>query len=375
MEKPFRQLLKEYFHFSKKDRRGIIALAVLIFLVILLVFIVDGFQLNAESDFSEFKKALQAWEEENSTEIQQHSLFSFNPNTISEQRIDSLQLPRFVKNNILNYRKAGGKFDSPEDVRKIYGMTDSIFAAIEKYITIPESETTTKRSYTKQPDNPKPASIQISGVLDPNKADSVKLSEFGFNAFQASNLLKYRQSGGFFSEPTDLLKIYGIDSTFFLLIKNNILIDSEKQIAANEPERKADRPEIRIELNTADSLDLIKLPGIGSVFASRIIKYRQLLGGYCSVEQLLEVYHFPEETYYEIYQNLSTDPEHILPIRLNFAGYGELLRHPYIEKEEVEAILGYRNKNGSFRSLKEFEDAGIVDAEKVKQLRPYLTCR
>lgn len=367
--------MKEYFHFSKKDRRGIIALAILIFLVILLVFVVDSFQLKADSDFSEFKKALQEWEQETNAPTSQNSLFSFNPNTISEERIDSLLLPRFVKNNILNYRKAGGKFDNPEDVRKIYGMTDSIFAAVEKYIIIPEPEIKDRRSTRNEPDDPKPASIQISGVLDPNKADSVQLSEFGFNAFQASNLLKYRQSGGSFSKPADLLKIYGIDSAFFLLIKNNILIDSIKQIAANEPEKKVTGPEISIELNTADSLDLIKLPGIGSVFAGRIIKYRQLLGGYCSVEQLLEVYNFPEETYYDIYQNLSADPEHILPIRLNFAGYGELLRHPYIEKEEVEAILGYRNKNGSFRTLKEFEDAGLVDAEKVKQLTPYLTCR
>ncbi|MFW5821894.1 MAG: helix-hairpin-helix domain-containing protein [Tangfeifania sp.] len=375
MEKSFRQLLKEYFHFSKKDRRGIIALSALIFLVIVLVIVVDGLQFKADSDFSEFKKALQAWEEENSTEIQQHSLFSFNPNTISEQRIDSLQLPRFVKNNILNYRKAGGKFDSLKDVRKIYGMTDSIFAAIEKYIIIPEPEIKAKRLHVKESDDSKPASIQISGVLDPNKADSLQLSEFGLNAFQASNLIKYRQSGGYFSKPADLLKIYGIDSAFYLLIKNNILIEPEKQITANAPEGIVNGQEIRIELNTADSLDLIKLPGIGSVFASRIIKYRQLLGGYCSVDQLLEVYHFPEETYHKIYQNISVDPGHILPIRLNFAGYGELLRHPYIEKEEVEAILGYRNKNGPFRTLKEFEDAGIVDAEKVKQLRNYLTCR
>ncbi len=375
MEKSFRQLLKEYFHLSKKDRRGIIALGALIFLVIVLVFVVDGLQLKAESDFSEFKKALQAWEEETSVETQQHSLFSFNPNTVSEKRIDSLQLPRFVKNNILNYRKAGGKFDNPEDVRKIYGMTDSIFAVIEKYIIIPEPEIEATRFHKKESGSSKPASIQISGILNPNKADSLQLSEFGLNAFQASNLLKYRQSGGSFSRPADLLKIYGIDSTFFLLIKNNILIEPEKQIIVNEPERKTDKTEISIELNTADSLDLIKLPGIGSVFASRIIKYRQLLGGYCSVEQLLEVYHFPEETYHNIYQNLSADPQHISPIRLNFAGYGELLRHPYIQKEEVEAILGYRNENGSFRTLKEFEDAGIVDAEKVKQLTPYLTCR
>lgn len=374
MEKSFRQLIREYFHFSKKDRRGVILLGSLILLVIFGVFVVDDLQLKSGYDFSEFKKSLQEWEQETNARASQNSLFSFNPNTISEERIDSLLLPRFVKNNILNYRKAGGKFNRPEDVRKIYGMNDSIYAAIKEYISIPAQKTEEPfREERSQAVASTP--VTYSGTFDPNTADSTLLSEFGFNAFQASNLLKYRQSGGDFSLPTDLLKIYGIDSAFFTLIEKNIHINSDDITVDDYPDEKNIVAEIIIELNAADSADLVQLPGIGAVFASRIIKYRQLLGGFYSVEQLLEVYNFPEDTYSEIHQNISVNSEQIKQVRLNFAGYSELIRHPYIEKEQVEAILDYRNKKGSFRTMKEFEDSGIIDAEKVKELKPYLTCR
>ena len=375
MEKSFRQLLKEYFHFSKKDRRGVILLGTLILLVISAIFVVDGLQLKSDYDFSEFKKALQKWEQVENTVTSNYSLFNFNPNTISEQQIDSLQLPRFVKNNLLNYRKAGGKFKRPEDIRKIYGMNDSIYATIEKYIIIPRRENSEKT--VRETKNTGKASTPpiFSGAFDPNSADSLLLSEVGFNSFQAANLLKYRRSGGFFKTNSDLLKIYGVDSVFYSLIEKNIQIESTDRIADDLPDKKIMESEINIEINSADSLDLIRLPGVGSVFASRIIRYRQLLGGYYSVEQLLEVYNFPEETYSEIHQNISVDPEQIKQIRLNFAGYSELIRHPYIKKEQVKAILDYRTKNGSFRNMKEFEDAGILEAEKVKELKPYLTCR
>ena len=375
MEKSFRQLLREYFYFSKKDRRGVLMLGAIIVLVIAGIFIADNIQLEQEYDFSEFKKAIQELEQEKNTGNQKYSLFGFNPNTISEDEIDSLLLPRFVKNNIINYRKAGGKYHLPEDVRKIYGMNDSIFAAIEKYIIIPEPETEKTLSEETEAIAAKPEPVQFSGTFDPNTADSILLTKFGFNSFQTSNLLKYRNSGGSFSLPADLLKIYGIDSAFFSIIKNNIAIEPELAQTFEKPEELDVEAKIEVELNSADTTDLMQLSGIGSVFAKRIIKYRQLLGGFYSTEQLLEVYNFPEETYRNIHSNISADTERIQPIRLNFAEYGELLRHPYLEKEDVEEILEFRNKKGPFRNLEEFEKLGILDTEKVEELRPYLTCR
>jgi len=119
MSESVRQWLRQYLKFSKKDRRGVLVLSTLIILVILATVVVDNIHLKSENDFSEFKKAIDEWEDKTENKTNHYSLFNFNPNTISEKKIDSLLLPRFVKKNLLNYRKAGGKFDDPKDLRKI----------------------------------------------------------------------------------------------------------------------------------------------------------------------------------------------------------------------------------------------------------------
>ena len=349
-------------------------LSSLIILVIIATLIVDNIELSSANDFSEFKKALAEWEEKAETVTNYHSLFTFNPNTISEEKIDSLLLPAFVKRNIMNYRKEGGSFDEPEDLRKIYGMNDSIFADIKNYISIPRPEYGENFKKKEKP-NLEPATKSFNGYFDPNLADENTLRKFGFNSYQASNLIKYRQSGGSFSTSRDVLKIYGIDSAFYKQIEKHIQIESiEETTRENESEIVAE-PEINIELNSADSTELVKLRGVGSVFANRIIKYRNLLGGFYTTEQLLEVYNFPEETYRQIEPYIFIDQQKIQQIRLNFADYGQLIRHPYIEKEQVKAILDYRNSNGAFQSVDQLMESGIIDAENVSKIKPYISCR
>lgn len=373
MKNSFRQLSREYFRFSKKDRRGILLLISLIFIVITATIVIDNIQLKGKNDFSEFKKALAEWEPETEDATNYHSLFTFNPNTISEEKIDSLLLPAFVKRNILNYRKAGGNFDEPSDLKKIYGMNDSIFAAINNYISIPKSKP--KESYEKEKAK-EAVSIPetFSGSFDPNIADDATFKKFGFNNYQVSNIIKYRQNGGSFSAPHDVLKIYGVDSAFYKRIEKHIQIESSGITIQEVAPKIASEPEITIELNSADSAQLIKLQGVGSVFASRIIKYRNLLGGFYSTNQLLEVYNFPEETYRQIEPQIFVDQQKIQPLRLNFADFGELIRHPYLEEEHVKAILDYRNTNGAFQSVDQLEKSGIIEPENVSKIKPYLSC-
>lgn len=349
-------------------------LSSLIVFVIIATLIVDDIELSSANDFSEFKKALAEWEPETEDAVNYRSLFSFNPNTISEEKIDSLLLPTFVKRNILSYRNAGGEFDEPGDLRKIYGMNDSVFAAVENYISIPQPEPEVNFKKKEQP-NLEPESKSFTGSFDPNSADENTLRKFGFNGYQASNLIKYRKSGGSFSTSRDVLKIYGIGSAFYKQIEKHIQIESfEKSPREDEPEIVAE-PEIHIELNSADSTELVKLRGVGSVFANRIIKYRNLLGGFYTTDQLLEVYNFPEETYRQIEPHIFVNQQKIQRIRLNFADYGQLIRHPYIEKDHVKAILDYRNSNGAFQSVEQLVESGIIDPEKVSKIKPYISCR
>jgi len=128
----------------------------------------------------------------------------------------------------------------------------------------------------------------------------------------------------------------------------------------------------KLDLNTADSTSLIALPGIGPVLSARIVRYRNLLGGYASVEQLREVYGLPEETFNMISGRVMADSSAIKRININNADYKQLIRLPYFDSYEVTSILKYRELKGKIVDLNELIDNKLVTTEKFVKVRPYL---
>jgi DNA uptake protein ComE-like DNA-binding protein len=108
----------------------------------------------------------------------------------------------------------------------------------------------------------------------------------------------------------------------------------------------AERPPMMIEINTADSAQLVELYGIGPAFALRILKYRGMLGGFFSPEQLLEVYGMDSVRYEGIAKNIKVDSSTIARINVNEADFKTLLHHPYLDYETVKQICNYREQQG-----------------------------
>ena len=101
-----------------------------------------------------------------------------------------------------------------------------------------------------------------------------------------------------------------------------------------------------VELNTADTTSLKKVPGIGSTFAKRIVGYRDLLGGYYSVTQLSEVYGIDEERYNALVQWFTADPSYISKININKLPQDSLSRHPYLSYNQARVIIQLRRQKG-----------------------------
>ncbi len=139
-----------------------------------------------------------------------------------------------------------------------------------------------------------------------------------------------------------------------------------------EPARRLPVRRELLDLNTCDSASLEALPGIGPVLAARIIRFRKLIGGYATVGQLREVYGLPEETFALISGRVTADSLDVTRIRINSAGYGDLIRHPYIKKEEVPAVLKYRELSGRIGGVDELVSNGVISAETARRLSPYL---
>ncbi len=139
----------------------------------------------------------------------------------------------------------------------------------------------------------------------------------------------------------------------FLLFGVRVFIvgDSPKY----KPYTKRTEKDVMVELNSADTLQLQELRGIGPGFARRIVKYREKLGGYYAKEQLMEVYGFTDSLYKQVSPHVTVDASKIQKLNINELGIAELKRHPYISFFEAKAIVEYRNslKSGRIESLDE----------------------
>lgn len=128
-----------------------------------------------------------------------------------------------------------------------------------------------------------------------------------------------------------------------------------------------------VELNGADSLTLRKVPGIGESFSRRIVKYRDLLGGFYSVTQLAEVYGIDEERYAALAPWFIVDTTLIHPIAVNKADFRTLIRHPYIDKPQTIVILNLIKRKGRLDGWSDLQLLDEFTPEDQARLRFYLS--
>lgn len=128
---------------------------------------------------------------------------------------------------------------------------------------------------------------------------------------------------------------------------------------------------ISLEINSADSNDLVKLK-IPGYLISKILVYRDQLGGYANSFQLLEIYHFPENIFERIHSLLQVNNTLIKPIGINSKTEEELALHPYLSYKEAKAIVLFRKNNGAIQSQKDFEKIIAIQPETKERLKPYL---
>lgn len=258
------------------------------------------FEKPAVADRERFNEML-AGLKQKEVKPQAGSFFHFDPNVIDSSALDSLALPLRVKRNLLKYRSHGGSFKTKKDLRKIYGMNDSVYETIERFLDIRETEI-------------------------------------------------YPASAGDHSEKANE--------------QQNV-----KEISI-EPDPVIRTP--KIEINRATAADLMKLYGIGPVLSERIIKYRNLLGGFYSLKQLEEVYGLPAETLSGITGQLVLDSTALVRININFANAGELAKHPYLEWDDARCVIQYREKTGFIEDKFQLCRDSVLSHKIFKKVGPYL---
>lgn len=205
--------------------------------------------------------------------------------------------------------------------------------------------------------------------FDPNKVSKSELKKLGLQEKQISTLINYRKKGGVFYKNEDLLKIYGIKKEQFEILNPFIKIEVK---AKQEDVLIINEVKSVLEINTATKEELKRLNGIGDSFAERIVKYRDLLGGYYKKEQILEVYGMDSTRFLGFYQEIIIDTNKIKKLNLNEVDFKKLVRHPYINKYQTGAILKYKELEGSFTKIEQIHQNNLLLLEDFLKLKPYL---
>jgi len=210
--------------------------------------------------------------------------------------------------------------------------------------------------------------------FDPNTASREELQKLGLSSREASVIINYRNKGGKFRNSRDLEKIYTLSRESYLRIRDCVSIRPSSEIAVNSassaagvlsPENNSktlkdtsggsgyiplNTSELisrnKLELNSADSADLVSLPGIGPFFASRILDYRKRLGGFVFPEQLMEVYGIDKERFSVFKSRIWADSTKIKRLNLSDVTSEQLSANPYIGAYAARSIVKFREQAG-----------------------------
>lgn len=186
--------------------------------------------------------------------------------------------------------------------------------------------------------------------FDPNTVSIDDLMRLGFTQKQAQSIDNYRKKGGRFRRKSDFAKSYVVEDSVYRRLEKFISIP-------------------KIDLNTADSVTFMTLPGIGKFFAGKMVSYRQELGGYSYPEQLMDIWHFDQEKFDNLKDLIKVDTTATGAYSLWSLPESGLARHPYIGKRAARGIVIFRDNSprGEWK-VENLIKAGILPPDKGEKL-------
>lgn len=224
--------------------------------------------------------------------------------------------------------------------------------------------------------------------FDPNTLTATGWQRLGLQGRTIRTIQHYLARGGHFRQPADLGRIYGLRREEYERLVPYVRIENKKFPAWDSLRAvsgksgpsfgpfasvsSSPRPFLLIDINTADTTQLILLRGIGSKLAQRIVHFREKLGGFYAIEQLAEVYGLSDSVFRQIKSHLNISAVGLRKINVNTADIKSLQQHPYIRYNLANVIVQYRQQHGPFRRLEELKQLALVDEEIYHKLVPYL---
>ena len=287
-----RNLILNHFGFSKSETNGFLVLLVLMLLIVSLPYLYQQVSSGNHYHKSRDQKILDSLVISLEKKLKVPStpqfvpeLFSFDPNSLSKEEFEKMGLNHFIINNIIKYRDKGGTFNSKKDLKKIYGMNDSIYARIKGYIKLPKekirkiSETVSNEIEKSGEIPPETENTFKKKIIkfDVNTADTSHFKQiYGIGSILSSRIIKYRALLGGFVNIDQYKEIYGLDAELIEKLEQNTLIND-----SFIPEK--------ILINFAEVKDLVQHPYITYSISKSIVNHRIKHGPFKNLSDLKKI--------------------------------------------------------------------------------------
>ncbi len=212
--------------------------------------------------------------------------------------------------------------------------------------------------------------------FDPNIISDDEFSQLGFSKFNIKTIRNFLSKGGKFRKPEDVKKIFGVKPELFQKLEPFIVINPSQNnnhsfSDSTKTQKKYTTKKV-VEINSADSIELVGLYRIGPATASRIIDYRNKLGGFLKLEQLTEIWGFDEDVLYDLNGKVTVDASKAIIHNVNTVSADELKTHPYFKYKLSNAIVNYRKQHGNFLKMDDLKNIVLINDSIYKRITLYL---
>jgi len=211
--------------------------------------------------------------------------------------------------------------------------------------------------------------------FNPNEIDSSQFVRLGLKPFITHNILKFRAKGGVFRTKSAFAKVYGITPEKYKELEPYIQLPEivEYKKDSVKPANESKWANLKVELNSADTTELMQVKGIGRFYAKSIIRFRQQTGGFVSVDQLSELYGMTEQNFEKIKSFCTVNTNLVQKIKVNTASVERLKSHPYLNFYQAKAIYELRRNKGKLHSVKELKEIEELSPEQLSKIELYLS--
>lgn len=369
--------VKNYFYFTKNERNGVILLIVICAILLILTSMnTSALRLVKSEQDTKTDKSFNSYASQLKSNTKKYKSYEnkfyqnqYNPdqkidvNTASFKQLTSLGLHPKIAHTIINYRDKGGHFKNAEAFSKIYGISDADLKLLTDASVFSEENS---------------KSTTLSPVeFDPNTATQETLVRMGLPKHIVQTMINFREKGGKFYAKEDLSKIYGMKEEWMKTLMPFVQLDETTKTGYPKTDRlrsmeSPNKPaKALININTATELELTSIKGIGPAYAARIVKYRNLLGGFYSIEQVAETRNLPDSTA-QMLKNFVIVDKSFQAIKINQVDRLTLLKHPYINGPQAVILINYRLQHGNFHQIADIEKTKAFSQTELNKLSGYL---